>query len=366
MRGPRTGRDRSSRGSAWRGWGRALLLALAVAGALASAPARADETGNGHYTPGTFGYSAGIVPPERGFYYTNYQTYYEGSVLATKSLPIGGLVRNGVKTVLFGEILNPLYVTGAKVLGGTLAATVVVPFIYLDNTALSSTGSSLSITEDTNFNLGDIYVAPVVLGWDRGNFHWNVMGGIYAPVGEWKFGQLSPTGKNYWTFEPATGFTYLNPKSGWEISTFQGVDFNTINPGTNYQSGIDYHLDWVIAKHVTRAVEPPDNAAALKARGPSDAGTEKGGDDRRPRKPAVMDVAPGIGGYFYYQLTGDSGAGAVLGPFKGRVFALGPTLQGTANFSGKPVTFQLKVLKEIHTEHRTQGVSSWANLSLKL
>ena len=32
----------------------------------------------------------------------------------------------------------------------------------------------------------------------------------------------------------------------------------------------------------------------------------------------------GLAGYGYYQLTGDSGAGAVLGDNKSRVYAIGP------------------------------------------
>jgi len=38
----------------------------------------------------------------------------------------------------------------------------------------------------------------------------------------------------------------------------------------------------------------------------------------------------GLIGYYYQQITGDSGLGAKLGPFKGRVVALGGTMAYTS------------------------------------
>lgn len=342
------------------GW---LAAAIAATGILWGGPARADETGSGHYTPGAFGYLAGVIPPRPGAYFSSFQCYYNASAHDDRFFPIGGKVRSGVKTELFAQILDGLWVTGTKIFGGRLASTVMVPLMYLDNTALSATNSRVNITEGTNFNLGDLYVAPVILGWDKGDFHWSVMGGIYAPSGEWQLGQLAPIGKNYWSLEPSLGFTYLSAKSGWEVSTRQGADFNSRNQATDYQSGIDYHLDWVLAKHVMRPVFPAPPAAHL--RGQKEQADGKAEEDGDARKAVLMDVAPGIGGYWYYQLTDDTGSGAVLGPFKGRVLAIGPTLLGTANFAGRPLAFQLKVLREFYAEHRLLGVSSWADLSFK-
>ena len=37
----------------------------------------------------------------------------------------------------------------------------------------------------------------------------------------------------------------------------------------------------------------------------------------------------GLHGYAYKQIGGDSGTGALLGPFKGRVFAIGPAVDYT-------------------------------------
>jgi Putative MetA-pathway of phenol degradation len=49
-------------------------------------------------------------------------------------------------------------------------------------------------------------------------------------------------------------------------------------------------------------------------------------------------LAAGVGGYFYQQITGDSGSGATLGPFRGRVAGVGPLLSYTVKVDKQEVT----------------------------
>lgn len=363
------------------------LTLLAMAALASAAPARADEQGTGHYQPGTFSFLAGVIPSDAGFYFTNFQNFYEGSVGANIALPIAGRLRLGIKSFAFIDALAPMNIYKSKILGAQAGSVAIIPFVYLDNNTGAAAGSTLRVQSQQNFNLGDMYIAPLMLGWTKDDIHVALYPGVFAPTGEWRSGQLSPTGKNYWTFEAAVGFTYLNPKSGWEFSTFQAIDFNTTNEATDYKSGDDFHIDWVVAKHLARpvvttemakAMKEAQAAAAARAKGaeaaPPAAAEPPAGDegksaaapaDQKPPKPVLMDVAPGIGGYWYRQVTGDSGAGAVLGPFEGRAVALGPELQATANIANRPMTFQFKILKEFLTEHRLQGLNTWANVNFK-
>ena len=73
---------------------------------------------------------------------------------------------------------------------------------------------------------------------------------------------------------------------------------NFENPDTNYQNGIDSHLDLAASQFVS----------------------EK------------MHI--GLVGYLYYQLSGDSGSGAILGDFQGQVIGLGPQLGYFFNMGG--------------------------------
>ncbi len=100
-------------------------------------------------------------------------------------------------------------------------------------------------------------------------------------------------GTNHWAGEIGAGYTWLNPKSGLEISGAAGITFNGENPDTHYQTGREIHFEGALIRHL-------------------------------PGK-----LAFGLVGYLYQQLTGDSGDGAVLGSFKGRTAGIGPTLAYT-------------------------------------
>lgn len=73
----------------------------------------------------------------------------------------------------------------------------------------------------------------------------------------------------------------------------------------------------------------------------------------------------GAAGYHYQQLTGDSGAGAVLGDFKSRVagigqqigylFPVGDNMQGV---------LKVKAYQEFAAENRTEGWNLWVGFAL--
>ena len=84
------------------------------------------------------------------------------------------------------------------------------------------------------------------------------------------------------------GITYLHPKKGHEVSAYLGYTINFENPATNYLSGNEFHLDWFVGQHLPKG------------------------------------FAIGMAGYFYQQVTGDSGSGARLGAFQGQAMAIGP------------------------------------------
>ena len=60
-------------------------------------------------------------------------------------------------------------------------------------------------------------------------------------------------------------------------------------------------------------------------------------------------------GYHYQQLTGDGGAGAKLGDFKGRVTALGPAMNYTFTLGQTPVSTNLRYLKEFNAKNWLEG-----------
>jgi Putative MetA-pathway of phenol degradation len=79
-------------------------------------------------------------------------------------------------------------------------------------------------------------------------------------------------------------------KTGNEFSIVGGLTYNFNNPYNDYQNGIDSHLDWAASHFLSK------------------------------------NVLIGVVGYYFQQLTGDSGTGATLGDFKGRVVGIGPQI----------------------------------------
>ena len=62
-----------------------------------------------------------------------------------------------------------------------------------------------------------------------------------------------------------------------------------------------------------------------------------------------------MGGYVYQQLTGDSGSGARLGPFKGSVIGIGPHVVYNTMLFQRAVLFNFRNFQEFNAENRFEG-----------
>jgi hypothetical protein len=73
----------------------------------------------------------------------------------------------------------------------------------------------------------------------------------------------------------------------------------------------------------------------------------------------------GVAGFVYRQLTGDSGTGAVLGPYEGRVYGIGPHLVATVPNGNYPIIFNLRYYQEFSAINRFQGHSVTGGATIK-
>jgi hypothetical protein len=48
------------------------------------------------------------------------------------------------------------------------------------------------------------------------------------------------------------GYTYFNPQTGHELSAVLGFTYNFTNQSTQYQNGVDMHLDWSAPQFLTK------------------------------------------------------------------------------------------------------------------
>ena len=118
----------------------------------------------------------------------------------------------------------------------------------------------------------------------------NLYQAINIPTASYDKRRLANISLNHWVFDTVLATTWIIPGAGIEISASPGLIYNTENPDTKYQTGVEFHMDLAINKSLS----------------PS--------------------LAVGIHGSLYRQLTGDSGAGATQGSFKGRSNAVGPAI----------------------------------------
>ena len=72
----------------------------------------------------------------------------------------------------------------------------------------------------------------------------------------------------------------------------------------------------------------------------------------------------GAVGYFYQQLTDDTGSLPILGPIKSRVMGVGPQM-GFIILAGSVQTYlNFKAYSEFDAQNRPSGWNAWVTLSL--
>lgn len=289
----------------------------------------AEENGIGHWIPGEIPFFAGMTPSSKGFYFRESNYLYVGAVHQGVEIPIAGEgVFNSDRDIFVNSFIVTYAMTPpASNTKPSMSFTLAVPFMYFKDT-VSLTPVSPPTTE-SSYNLSDITITPINFGWNYQNLHWIWGLNIYAPTGAYSPTSLAPSGYNYWTFEPVSGFTYYQPQLGGEVTFYAGYEINTINPATEYHTGNQFHIDWILAKHF------------------------------------INGLGVGLGGYFLQQITPDTGSGAILGSFKAQQLSLGPVMRYAATIGSCAMSIELKFLPQIEVVNTPQGNSGWANINLR-
>lgn len=299
---------------------------------------QAEEGGSGHYMPGGTASFIDMLPSKPGLAIANYFSYYDANASASRQILRGGLLTAGLDATAYADTVAVLYQTPLKLLGGYYSTGLIIPYVWLEAigqvTLTGPRGRTFTVTaRDKDNGVGDILLYPLMIGWTGlgGDLKSDVRFGIYAPTGHYETGKLANVGKNYWTFEPAVSFSYLSSKIGLELSALSGLDFNTENHKTDYRSGTQFHIDMTAAEHL-------------------------------PLFGGV--VGAGVSGYYYEQITGDSGSGAALGDFKARTVGVGPVVSYITKVWNKGFAAEVKWLTETDVKNRLKGDYIWFKLGM--
>jgi len=185
-----------------------LPILLAVIGiALLHGVAVAEEGGSGHYLPGSMASFIDGVPLAETFLMRLNMIHYNGSVGATKPIPIGGQTTFGADASSLGLGLTilwrPPFDLGER---WSYAMSATIPYLFMDvNVDATGTPGSLARSGSTN-RLGDIVLMPLMLNYNVSpDLNANFRVGVYAPTGNYEVGRLANTGKNFWTIDPVLG-----------------------------------------------------------------------------------------------------------------------------------------------------------------
>jgi hypothetical protein len=300
------------------------LLAACLAAPLAT---HAGEGGTSHIMPGANATLVDVPPTAPGGFVKPMYINYQGSASATISTA-AGIVAN-LNADANTLVLGGGYGFEQTVLGGahyTVAA--FLPYTWLSISGNSQALGGIGIQNSVS-GLGDLTLVPVMLAWKADNWQFDFLMPVYAPTGSYETGRLGNTGLNYWTFDPIGGVVYSNAKSGLNAAIHVGYAINTENNATSYRSGDILHVD-----------------AAVQQIFPLGSG--------------FANV--GVEGWYFQQVTCDSGSGATLGCFKGRTSGVGPVLGYIQPIGKEKLLLEVKWLPELETKNRLNGDYVWLKM----
>jgi hypothetical protein len=332
-----------------------LFCGVLALGAAASMPkiAMADEGGVSFWLPGLFG-SLAAVPQQPGWSVAS--IYYHTTVSAgndvalAREISIGRIPANltaNLNATLSATgdlgLINPTYVFASPVLGGQ-ASLGALMYYGTTSTSLGGTltgsltgpggttipfGPRFDNISDTAWGFGD--VDPILqLRWNAGvnSYMTYVTGDI--PVGVYSSSSLANIGIGHGAIDAGGGYTYFNPQTGHEFSAVLGFTYNFENQSTQYQNGVDMHLDWGASQFLTQ------------------------------------QVLVGAVGYLYKEVGCDSGSGDRVGCFQSQVLGIGPQLG--LILPGLPVPgvqgyLNFKLYEEFDSLDRPKGWNAWVTLA---
>jgi hypothetical protein len=327
------------------------LAGVAFVTALALAPhfAVADETGESFWTPGSFG-SLAATPSQPGFSVTwNYyhtDTTAGSEVARARLIRIGRIdasMRQSVSAISISPedlaMVTPSYTFATPVLGGQAAVALQASYgrkrtvddVSITDTLLDREGpvtrSRFDTISDTIISFGDL--APQFsLRWTAGvhNVMSYVTGNI--PVGAYNAARLSNISIGHGALDGGAGYTYFNERTGYEFSAVAGLTYNFTNPSTQYQNGVDVHLDWGASRFLTKQLQV------------------------------------GLVGYLYNQASCDGGSGDRVGCFQSRVASVGAQLGYTIPMGALDANVNVKGYKEFAAANRPEGWNVWLTYTL--
>ena len=148
------------------------------------------------------------------------------------------------------------------------------------------------------------------------------------PVGAYDSRRLANIGIGHGAVDAGGGYTYFNPQTGQEFSAVLGFTYNFDNQSTQYQNGVDMHLDWGASQFITKQCRSAWSATSTSS------------------SPAT--AARATGSAASSRASWESGR-------RSATSSRSATLQGYINLKG---------YKEFDAAHRPEGWNAWLTFAI--
>lgn len=250
---------------------------------LVSGLVQAKEGGD-QYPNGAENWFAGAVPPP-GNYFINYFGNWSGKLKDGNGNNVDAAGATPKLNATF-DAMRFVQVTNQTLFGGSWAWHVIVPVVDL-SIDIKPMGGKAGRT-----GLGDITINPLIIAWHSPEWHTVVGLDINLPTGSFdKNDPRKSIGANYTSYEPIFAASYLGA-NGWEVSGKFMYNIKSKNKDTDYQSGDEFHMDYLVGKN-------------------------------------FGDWGVGISGYYLKQVSDDKIGGVKVGADgnRGQVFSAGPSIK---------------------------------------
>ncbi|MBR0789605.1 transporter [Bradyrhizobium manausense] len=312
-----------------------LATALAMAG-FGTQPALADAGGVSFWLPGLMG-SLAATPAVPGWAYSTIYIHLQDNAGKGQSFitPGGGTgaVTAGLNAHADVLVQGLTYTSPLSVFGGQAAFTVLAApgniGVGIDATLTGPRGNTISgSASDNRTTMTDVFYQGT-LKWNQGVHNEMVYITGNIPSGTYDSSRLANLSFGFPAVDAGAGYTYLDPKSGHEFSVVSGLTYNFMNGALQYQNGIDFHVDWAASQFITKTIHV------------------------------------GLAGYYFQQLTDDSGPGAKLGGFRGMSVGIGPQIGFIIPMNnGYQGYLNLRGYKDLEVENRPKSWTGWVTFSL--
>jgi hypothetical protein len=161
---------------------------------------------------------AGIVPPTPGLFVNLAEIYYDGSISASRPVPIGDKATLGLDAKISFTLATLVKVWDTGPGPWNFASSVTLPYAWTSASAALGVGNHTASVKQDATGFFDLTFTPIIAGYHFSQTdHIALSVNIWAPTGEYNPNNIANVSLNTWTVIPTVAYTKLvpSPSTSW-------------------------------------------------------------------------------------------------------------------------------------------------------